>query len=96
MHTKAKIVGSNQTLGDYHHEEDFSFIMEFSDETAEDRTEAEMDAFADELSEVAGKYGFDKSCWGPKESMTDMLIRGREHERKLLRDVFRERDRDEV
>lgn len=91
MREHAKVTGA-----DWKFEEDVSFVMEFSDETGEDRTEAEMDAFADELSEVAGKYGFDKSHWGPKEAMVDSYVREREFTRKLMIDVFRKMDRDEV
>lgn len=41
-----------------------SFFVLFSDETAEDRTDAELDQMMQEFRQVAGNHGYDVSSWG--------------------------------
>lgn len=45
------------------------FAVRFSDETALDRTEEELEEMVDKLREVVNEYGFDLSCYGSWESM---------------------------
>ncbi len=45
-----------------------SFSIRFSDETAEARTGAQMEAFVDNLKRLANGHGFDICTWGPTKN----------------------------
>ncbi len=57
------------------HDPQSDFVMVFSDETAEERSAAEMNDLVDDLREAANPHGFDISSWGKAEAIRDSLNR---------------------
>ena len=49
-----------------------NFVMEFSDETGEDRSSGDMARFVGELKMAANRHGFDIATWGT----TEQFVRG--------------------
>jgi len=50
------------------------FAIRFSDETAEDRDEAQLDMMVERMRDVARDYGFDISNWGGWEGMRQVAV----------------------
>lgn len=50
------------------------FVMCFSDESAEERSEEMLDQMVAELREVANKYDFDISHWGGDKDMRSWFV----------------------
>jgi len=63
------------------------FAIRFSDETALDRTEEELEEMVNKLRGVANEYGFDLSCYGSWESVRKLAV---EEERQYILYKLRE------
>ena len=50
------------------------FAIRLSDETAEDRTEEELDQMVEEMREIANKYDFDLEASGSWQSFKHMVV----------------------
>ena len=51
-----------------------SFAIRFSDETAEERTEKDLDNMVDQMKQIANDFGFDLDCYGGWEGIKKVVI----------------------
>lgn len=60
-----------------------NFVMSFSDETGEGRTEDEMRAMVEKLREAANPFGFDIQQWGSYTNMKNSMVSLDETENRI-------------